>query len=165
PAASPGAAATCSCSGPAAAARGGSRSAGSWSNRAAPAARASTFPASAAGRTSGSRRPAGRTPLSLLPEPDGNPYRRAAFLALVAGGLSSLAWASPALRLLDSVLPGGAQALLPSQGWRIYTIGDSMPRFDPRSWRLRIDGLVTKPRELGYDELLRLPRAEQTSDF
>jgi DMSO/TMAO reductase YedYZ molybdopterin-dependent catalytic subunit len=40
-----------------------------------------------------------------------------------------------------------------------------MPRFDPRSWRLRIDGLVASPRELTYKELLRLPRAEQTSDF
>ena len=103
--------------------------------------------------------------MSPAPEPAGRPYGRAAFLLVVAGGLSSLAWASPALRLLDSLLPGGAKALLPSQGWRIYTIGDSMPRFDPGTWRLRIDGLVRRPRELGYDELLRLPRAEQTSDF
>ena len=103
----------------------------------------------------------------LLPAPDAGarPYGRRAFLLLVAGGLSSLAWASPALRLIDSVLPAGARGLLPSQGWRIYTIGDSMPRFDPRSWRLRIDGLVRQPQELRYDELLRLPRAEQTSDF
>jgi DMSO/TMAO reductase YedYZ molybdopterin-dependent catalytic subunit len=103
--------------------------------------------------------------LSPAPEPEGRPYGRAAFLLLVGGGLSSLAWASPALRLLDSFLPGGAKALLPSQGWRIYTVGDSMPRFDPRSWRLRIDGLVDRPRELGYDQLVRLPRAEQISDF
>jgi DMSO/TMAO reductase YedYZ molybdopterin-dependent catalytic subunit len=103
--------------------------------------------------------------LSPPPEPAGKPYGRGAFLLLVAVGLSSLAWASPALRLLDSLMPGGAGKLLPSQGWRIYTIGDSMPRFDPRSWRLRIDGLVAKPRELGYEELLRLRRAEQTSDF
>ena len=103
--------------------------------------------------------------MSQPPEPTGRPYGRAAFLALLAGGLSALAWASPAARLLDSLLPRGAKELLPSQGWRIYTIGDSMPRFDPRSWRLRIDGLVTTPRELGYDELLRLRRAEQTSDF
>ena len=40
-----------------------------------------------------------------------------------------------------------------------------MPRFDPLTWRLRIDGLVRQPQELRYDELLRLPRAEQTSDF
>ena len=103
--------------------------------------------------------------MSQPPEPDARPYGRAAFLFLVAGGLSSLACASPALRLLDSLVPTGAQALLPSQGWRVYTIGDTMPGFDPHSWRLRIDGLVKRPRELGYEELLRLPRAEQTSDF
>jgi DMSO/TMAO reductase YedYZ molybdopterin-dependent catalytic subunit len=40
-----------------------------------------------------------------------------------------------------------------------------MPRFDPHTWRLRIDGLVANPHELGYEELLRLPRAAQTSDF
>ena len=40
-----------------------------------------------------------------------------------------------------------------------------MPRFDPSAWRLRIDGLVARPLELGYDDLLRLPRSEQTSDF
>ena len=105
----------------------------------------------------------------MRPSDDASNTRRKitgfAFLLLVAGGLSSLTWASPALRLLDSLLPGGAKALLPSQGWRIYTVGDSMPRFDPRSWKLRIDGLVVKPRELGYGDLLRLRRAEQTSDF
>jgi hypothetical protein len=99
--------------------------------------------------------------LSPPPEPAGRLYGRAGFLFLVAGGLSPLAWASPALRLVDSLLPGGAKALLLSQGWRIYTIGDSMPRFDPRAWRLHIDGLVARPRELSYEELLRLPRAEQ----
>jgi DMSO/TMAO reductase YedYZ molybdopterin-dependent catalytic subunit len=103
--------------------------------------------------------------LSPAPEPAGKPYGRGAFLLLVAGGVSSLAWASPALRLLDSFLPGGVKQLLPSQGWRIYTVADTMPRFDPRSWRLRIDGLVANPRELGYEDLVRLPRIEQMSDF
>jgi len=103
--------------------------------------------------------------LSPPPEPAGRPYGRAVFLLLVAGGLSSLAWASPALRVIDSLLPGGVTQLLPSQGWRIYSVADAMPRFDRRSWRLRIDGLVAKPRELGYEEVLRLPRVEQTSDF
>jgi DMSO/TMAO reductase YedYZ molybdopterin-dependent catalytic subunit len=103
--------------------------------------------------------------LSPPPEQPGKPYGRGAFLLLVAGGLSSLAWAYPALRLLDSFLPGGVKQLLPSEGWRIYTVADTMPRFDPRSWRLRIDGLVANPHDLGYQDLLRLPRVEQTSDF
>jgi hypothetical protein len=39
-----------------------------------------------------------------------------------------------------------------------------MPRFDPATWRLRIDGLVERPRELGYRDLLALRRAEQVCD-
>ncbi len=54
---------------------------------------------------------------------------------------------------------------MPSGGWRIYTVADSMPTFDPRTWRLRIDGLVERPRELSYEQLRSLPRAEQVSTF
>jgi DMSO/TMAO reductase YedYZ molybdopterin-dependent catalytic subunit len=55
--------------------------------------------------------------------------------------------------------------LLPVGGWRIYTISGSMPLFDRDAWRLEIDGLVRRPASLRYDDLLRLPRAQQTSDF
>jgi molybdopterin-dependent oxidoreductase-like protein protein len=55
--------------------------------------------------------------------------------------------------------------LVPSTGWRIYTVAPAMPRFDPRTWRLRIDGLVERPQILSYGDLRRLPRAEQVSDF
>ena len=89
------------------------------------------------------------------PEDGARPYGRRAFLALVAGGLSSLLWADPLRR----------SGLLPSSGWRIYTVAATMPRFDPSTWRLRIDGLVSRPRELTYAELLALPRAEQVSTF
>ena len=102
---------------------------------------------------------------SPAPDREGRRYGRGVFLLLVAGGLSSLAWASDARRLLDSLLPAGARELLPSHGWRIYTVGDSLPRFDPHTWRLRIDGLVKEPRQLRYDDVLALPRAEQVSDF
>ena len=101
-------------------------------------------------------------------QPDQRPYGRRAFLALVAGGLSALAWGEPAWRALTSNVfrpvlePAG---LAPSQGWRIYTIGSTMPSFDRSTWRLSIEGLVEQPLELGYDELLALPRADQVSDF
>ncbi|MDQ3890562.1 MAG: molybdopterin-dependent oxidoreductase [Actinomycetota bacterium] len=91
-------------------------------------------------------------------------YGRRAFLGVVAAGLSALWWADGLARHA-----GGAasklQALVPSQGWRIYTIADTMPTFDRASWRLRIDGLVERPLDLSYDDLLALPRAEQVSDF
>jgi DMSO/TMAO reductase YedYZ molybdopterin-dependent catalytic subunit len=95
-------------------------------------------------------------------------YGRRAFLALVGGGLSSLYWAGPASRALSSLTAGVSQGLgnlLPVGGWRIYTISGSMPVFDPGTWRLEIGGLVERPQSLAYDDLRRLPRAEQVSTF
>jgi DMSO/TMAO reductase YedYZ molybdopterin-dependent catalytic subunit len=99
---------------------------------------------------------------------DSRPYGRRAFLALVAGGMSSFWWARPASRVLSPLTSGFSQLagnLFPVGGWRIYTISGSMPIFDRREWALRIDGLVRKPVSLTYDELLALPRAHQVSDF
>ena len=90
-------------------------------------------------------------------------YGRRGFLLLVAGGLSSLAWAGPVSRFLSPLTSGASQLvgnLVPVGGWRIYTISGTMPLFDPSTWRLEIDGLVKRPRSLSYDELTRLPKAE-----
>jgi DMSO/TMAO reductase YedYZ molybdopterin-dependent catalytic subunit len=95
-------------------------------------------------------------------------YGRRGFLLLVAGGLSSLAWAGPVSRALAPLTSNGSQLLgnlLPVGGWRIYTISGTMPLFDPSSWRLEIDGLVKHPRSLSYDELRALPKVQQTSTF
>ncbi|HJU48518.1 MAG TPA: molybdopterin-dependent oxidoreductase [Gaiellaceae bacterium] len=99
----------------------------------------------------------------------GRTYGRRAFLGVTALGVSSLVWGAPVWRAvsrltdpLQQALPGG---LLPSSGWRIYTVASTMPRFDARTWRLRIDGLVEAPQALTYDDLRSLPRAEQVSDF
>jgi DMSO/TMAO reductase YedYZ molybdopterin-dependent catalytic subunit len=95
-------------------------------------------------------------------------YGRGGFLLLVAGGLSSLAWAGPVSRFLAPLTSAGSQllgSLLPVGGWRIYTISGTMPLFDPSTWRLEVDGLVKHPRSLTYDQLTALPRAEQVSTF
>jgi DMSO/TMAO reductase YedYZ molybdopterin-dependent catalytic subunit len=102
------------------------------------------------------------------PGPDERPYGRRTFLLLVAGGLSSLAWASWASRIVSPLTSAFSQLLadaLPVGGWRIYTISGSMPEFDPRTWRLEIGGLVRTPVRLTHDQLLALPRAEQVSTF
>jgi DMSO/TMAO reductase YedYZ molybdopterin-dependent catalytic subunit len=96
---------------------------------------------------------------------DLRPYGRRAFLGVVAGGLSALAWAPPAWRFASGLLPKQVTNALPGGGWRIYTVAATMPSFAPKTWRLRIEGLVERPVELGYQELLALPRAEQVSDF
>jgi DMSO/TMAO reductase YedYZ molybdopterin-dependent catalytic subunit len=99
---------------------------------------------------------------------DARRYGRGAFLALVAGGLSSLAWATKASNVFSPVTSSFSQLignLIPIGGWRIYTISGSMPVFDPKSWRLEIGGLVRKPVSIDYETLLSLPRAEQVSTF
>jgi DMSO/TMAO reductase YedYZ molybdopterin-dependent catalytic subunit len=99
---------------------------------------------------------------------DQRPYGRRAFLFLLAGGLTSLAWASQASGIFSPVTSAVSQLignLIPVGGWRIYTISGSMPVFDERTWRLQIDGLVKTPRSLTYADLQALPRSEQVSDF
>jgi DMSO/TMAO reductase YedYZ molybdopterin-dependent catalytic subunit len=99
---------------------------------------------------------------------DGERYGRRAFLIVVAGGLTSLGWATKASGVFSPVTSAFSQAIgniLPIGGWRIYTISGSMPVFDPNSWRLEVDGLVERKLSLSYDMLLRLPRAAQVSTF
>jgi DMSO/TMAO reductase YedYZ molybdopterin-dependent catalytic subunit len=99
---------------------------------------------------------------------DARPYGRRAFLALLAGGVSSYWWAQPASRVfapLTSQFSQLAGDLFPVGGWRIYTISGSMPLFDPRAYTLEIGGLVRKPAKLTYDDLRALPQAHQVTDF
>ena len=101
---------------------------------------------------------------------EGEPHRygRRLFLATVVGGVSSLYWGKAAWDHVTGVVSPVANALapiLPTGGWRIYTISGHMPVFDPAAWRLRIGGLVERPVSLTYDELRSLPRVEQVSTF
>src|SRR4029450_6215909 len=88
---------------------------------------------------------------------------RGLFLATVLGGLSSLWWGKRAWDGVSSVTKG--VPLLPADGWRIYTISGSIPGFAPARWTLDVGGLVETPLSLRYDELRKLPRAKQVSDF
>jgi DMSO/TMAO reductase YedYZ molybdopterin-dependent catalytic subunit len=93
---------------------------------------------------------------------------RAVFLTSVAGGLTSLLWGKPAWDHVSGVVSPVAATLapvLPTQGWRIYTVADRMPEFDPATWKLAVGGRVERPLSLSYEQLRALPRAEQVSDF
>ena len=98
---------------------------------------------------------------------DERPIGRGVFLATVAGGLSSLWWGKAAWGAVSGVISPVAEAIqiLPSKGWRIYTVASSMPVFDEATWRLQIGGMVEHPMELNYEELRALPQVSQVSDF
>jgi len=102
--------------------------------------------------------------------PDHEPrrYGRGIFLATVAGGLTSLYWGKAAWDQVTGIVSpvaGAIAPILPTGGWRIYTISGHMPVFDPASWRLGVGGHVGQPLSLTYDELRALPRADQVSTF
>jgi DMSO/TMAO reductase YedYZ molybdopterin-dependent catalytic subunit len=95
-------------------------------------------------------------------------YGRRVFLGVVAGGLTSFAWAPAASRILSPLTSAASQLVgnvFPVGGWRIYTISGSMPVFDPKTWSLTVDGLVERKVEVTYEELRRLPAAHQVSTF
>jgi len=101
-------------------------------------------------------------------EPEPRRYGRGLFLATVAGGVSSLFWGKAAwssISGLVSPVAGAIAPILPTGGWRIYTISGQMPTFDPATWRLSVGGLVEQPVSFTYDQLRSLPRAEQVSTF
>jgi DMSO/TMAO reductase YedYZ molybdopterin-dependent catalytic subunit len=103
-----------------------------------------------------------------VPEQEPRRYGRRLFLATVVGGISSLYWGKAAWDQVTGVISPVASAIapiLPTSGWRIYTISGSMPTFDPATWRLKIGGLVDQPVSLTYDELRALPRVDQVSTF
>jgi DMSO/TMAO reductase YedYZ molybdopterin-dependent catalytic subunit len=101
-------------------------------------------------------------------EPEPRRVGRGVFLATVAGGLASLVWGRSLWSHVSGAVSPVASALapvLPTGGWRIYTVSGSLPSFDAATWRLEIGGLVGQPQSLTYRELRSLPRAEQVSTF
>src|SRR5256885_14601782 len=78
-------------------------------------------------------------------EPEPRRYGRRLFLVTVAGGISSLYWGKAAWDHVTGVISPVANAIapiLPTGGWRIYTISGQIPVFDRASWRVKIGGVV-----------------------
>jgi len=90
---------------------------------------------------------------------------RAAFLGTLAVGAAGLFVGRDALQAVGRLVPRGVSAIVPTSGWRIYTVAASMPEIAPARYRLRVEGEVERPRSYTLAELGRLPRAEQVSDF
>src|SRR5256885_16992617 len=97
-------------------------------------------------------------------EPTPKRYGRGLFLATVAGGLSSLAWAKPVWTKVSAAL-GPVESFVPfvPQGWRIYTVSGSMPTFDRATWRLEARRLLVLQVSLSSHEQAALQPAQPRS--
>ena len=85
-------------------------------------------------------------------------------LGVVAGGPISRGLGRVA-GALDELDPTGLTGRLPGTGWRFYSVTAREPLRTPADYRLRVTGLVARPRTFTYADLRRLPRAALTSDF
>jgi DMSO/TMAO reductase YedYZ molybdopterin-dependent catalytic subunit len=99
---------------------------------------------------------------------DGLPLGRLAFLGTVAAGVAGIAVAPRISGAVNNAISGASSALgglAPPSGWRIYAVASPMPRFDPRTYTLVVDGQVAGPRTLGWKEVAALPGEHQVSRF
>lgn len=90
---------------------------------------------------------------------------RAAFLGVVGAGVAGLFYGRDAMRVAGRLVPDRVEAIVPTSGWRIYTIGNSIPRIDPGTYRLEIHGAVRQSVTYSLADLRSLPQASQVSDF
>jgi DMSO/TMAO reductase YedYZ molybdopterin-dependent catalytic subunit len=90
---------------------------------------------------------------------------RGAFLGLLGAGALGLVWGRRLADGAERLIPDFVPQLGSDKGWRIYTIGDSIPSIDPATYRLKVEGLVERPLSLSLADLRALPRARQVSDF
>jgi hypothetical protein len=89
---------------------------------------------------------------------------RLGFLGVVGAGVATLFYGDAIGRVAGKVTnplssATGLSSILPSGGWRIYTVAATMPTFDPATWRLELGGLAKHPYSLSYAELRALPKA------
>jgi DMSO/TMAO reductase YedYZ molybdopterin-dependent catalytic subunit len=96
---------------------------------------------------------------------DDHTIGRAAFLGVVGAGIAGLFYGRDAMRFVGRIVPDTVQAIVPTSGWRIYTIGSSVPHVDPAAYRLTIGGAVDRPVSYSLDDLRALPQSTQVSDF
>lgn len=67
----------------------------------------------------------------------------------------------PFLKHRDPTIPPGQHL---TDGFPVLHVGD-VPHFDPRTWRLRVFGVVEHPFELSWDELRAEPSVEWRGDI
>jgi DMSO/TMAO reductase YedYZ molybdopterin-dependent catalytic subunit len=97
---------------------------------------------------------------------------RRLFLGLLGLGAAGIVYGARVQDWLERVVGPviskdgtGLSALLPIGRFRIYTVTGHLPGRDRDAYRLRVTGLVDRPLDLGYDDLLAMTPTSLTRDF
>jgi DMSO/TMAO reductase YedYZ molybdopterin-dependent catalytic subunit len=106
------------------------------------------------------------------PEATDVPVGRRVFLGLVGLGAAGVLlgarvqdWLERELGPLIAKDGTGLASLLPIGRFRIYTVTGSLPSRSRADYTLRVGGLVDRPFEVTYDELVAMPPTKLTRDF
>lgn len=97
----------------------------------------------------------------------GNLLSRREVLILFAGGMVSFVlggickWVQP----ISSDFLSSLNQVKARGYFRIYSIRNDDPVFDPETWRLTVDGLVENKLSFTFEQLMSLPKTKYTHDF
>ncbi len=91
---------------------------------------------------------------------------RRLFLGLVALGAAGVAFGASVQNFVGNKLGSGVASLLPGgDRFRIYSITGSYPLISTKTYSLRVDGLVDRPKTFSFADLLALPSVEMVKTF
>ncbi len=105
--------------------------------------------------------------------PGGTPVGRRIVLGMLGLGALGVAVGDTVQARLESLLrpvtqndPTGLTSFVPTAGrFRIYSVTATLPERSREDYRLTVDGLVDRPLDLGYEDLLAMPQTELVRDF
>ncbi|MBW3650315.1 MAG: molybdopterin-dependent oxidoreductase [Actinobacteria bacterium] len=97
---------------------------------------------------------------------DGIPLGRRVVLGMLGLGAAGIVFGKAIQDRLARLLSPDLAALLPSGGrFRIYSVVGFLPRRSADAYRLRLDGMVERPLDLGFADLTGMPATALTRDF
>lgn len=99
-------------------------------------------------------------------EPAGAPVGRRVVLGMLGLGAAGVVFGKAIQDRIATTLSPGVAALLPSGGrFRIYTVTGFLPRRSPAAYRFSLGGMVDRPLDLGFDDLVGMAPTALTRDF
>jgi DMSO/TMAO reductase YedYZ molybdopterin-dependent catalytic subunit len=98
----------------------------------------------------------------------GTPVGRRIALGMLGLGALGVVFGRQAASVVNrtvGALPGVSGALPGAGGFQIYSVVEGQPKWDAKTYRLTVDGLVSHPMSLSLTDIAALPQTHMTKDF